>query len=52
MPPTAEEFLTRLLATLPDLSPELARRLREVVREDPAERARAIRQLFEDAAGD
>jgi hypothetical protein len=52
MPPDAEEFLSKLLATLPDLPPELARRLREAVKKSPVERAQAIRQLFEDAAGD
>jgi hypothetical protein len=52
MPPDAEEFLSSLLASLPDLPPDLARRLQEVLKQDPAGRAQAIRQIFEDIAGD
>ena len=51
MPPNAEEFLAKLLATLDDLPPGLAERLQDVLKKDPAERAQAIRQLFEDVAG-
>jgi Ribbon-helix-helix protein, copG family len=50
--PSAKEFLQALLDTLPDLPPDLARRLEEVVHEEGVDRAQAIRQAFEDFAGD
>lgn len=50
--PSAEEFLLALLDTLDDLPPELARRFAELLKKDHADRASAIRQLFEDAARD
>jgi hypothetical protein len=50
--PTAHEFLRVLLETLDDLPPDLARRFEELLTGDDADRAQAIRQLFEDAAGE
>jgi len=48
----AEEFLLTLLETIEDLPPELARRLGEVLKNGEGDRSQAIRQLFEDAAGE
>ena len=50
--PSADEFLRTLLETMDELSPELRRRLEEVVNSEHADRAQAIRQLFEELAGD
>jgi hypothetical protein len=50
--PSAEEFLATLLGTLEDLPPDLARRLAEILKKPESERAQAIKQLFEDVAGD
>ena len=50
--PTAEEFLQALLTTLDDLPPDLIQRLEGVLKQDTTDRAQAIRELFEDAAGD
>jgi hypothetical protein len=48
----AAEFLLTLLETMDDLPPDLARRFAEVLKNEDADRAQAIRQLFEEAAGD
>ena len=50
--PSAEEFLQALLETLEDLPPDFARRLEEVLKKDESDRSQAIRQLFEEFAGD
>jgi len=50
--PSAEEFLLTLLQTLDDLPAELARRFSELLKRDDVDRSAAIRQLFEDVAGD
>ena len=50
--PSAQEFLRTLIDTLPDLPPELARRLEELVKQESVDRAQAIRQLFEEFAGE
>jgi hypothetical protein len=50
--PSAKEFLQALLDTLPDFPPDLARRLEEVVHKENVDRSQAIRQVFEDFAGD
>jgi hypothetical protein len=50
--PTAEEFLLTLLETLDELPPDLAKRLAAVLKKDDADRSAAIRQLFEDMAGE
>ena len=50
--PSAEEFVQALLETLDDLPPDFARRLEDVLRKDDADRSQALRQLFEDFAGD
>jgi hypothetical protein len=50
--PSAEEFLLTLLETLDELPPDLARRLAEVLKKDDVDRPSAIRQLFEDIAGE
>ena len=50
--PSAEEFLQALLETLDDLPPDFARRFEEILKKDEADRSQAIRQLFEDFAGD
>jgi hypothetical protein len=50
--PSAAEFLQALLKTLEDLPPDFARRFAEVLKTDHVDRAQALRQLFEEAAGD
>jgi hypothetical protein len=50
--PSAEEFLLTLLDTLDDLPAELAQRFSELLKRDDVDRSAAIRQLFEDVAGD
>ena len=50
--PSAEEFLRTLLETLGDLPPDLAQRFAELLKKEHLDRAAAIRQLFEDVAGD
>ena len=50
--PSAEEFLLSLLETLDELPPDLAQRFAAVLRKPDIDRAAAIRQLFEDAAGE
>jgi hypothetical protein len=50
--PTAQDFLLALLESLDDLPPDLSRRLAEVLENDGADRAQAIRRLFEELAGD
>ena len=50
--PSAEEFLLTLLETLDDLPPDLARRLAGLLKKEHVDRPAAIRQLFEDVAGD
>jgi hypothetical protein len=50
--PSAEEFLLTLLKTLDGLPPDLARRFADLLKNDHVDRASAIRQLFEDVAGD
>ena len=52
MHPSADEFLRTLLETLDELPPELAGRLEEVVQKEPVDRSQALRQLFEEFAGD
>jgi hypothetical protein len=50
--PDAHEFLQALLATLDDLPTDFARRFDEILKKDDPDRSQAIRQLFEDVAGD
>lgn len=50
--PSAQEFLRTLLETIDDLPPDFARRLEEVLVKEEADRSQAIRQLFEDLAGE
>jgi Ribbon-helix-helix protein, copG family len=50
--PSAREFLHSLFETLDDLPPELARRLEEVLKKEGVDRSQAIRQLFEEFAGE
>jgi hypothetical protein len=50
--PSAEEFLLKLLGTLDELPPDLARRLAEVLKKDDVDRTSAVRQVFEDVAGE
>jgi len=50
--PSAEEFIRALLETLDDLPPDFIHRLDGVLKKDTLDRAQAIRELFEDAAGD
>lgn len=50
--PSAEEFLLTLLETLDKLPPDLARRFADLLKQEHADRPAAIRQLFEDVAGD
>jgi hypothetical protein len=50
--PNAQEFLQALLETLEDLPPDFARRFEEVLNQKDVDRAQALRQLFEEFAGD
>jgi metal-responsive CopG/Arc/MetJ family transcriptional regulator len=50
--PSAQEFLRALLETLDDLPPDFARRFEEILKKDDVDRSQAIRQLFEDFAGE
>ena len=50
--PSAQEFLQTLLEAIDDLPPDFARRFEEILKKENVERAQALRQLFEDAAGD
>ena len=50
--PSAEEFLLTLLETLDELPPDLPERLAAVLKKDDVDRSAALRQLFEDVAGD
>jgi hypothetical protein len=49
---SADEFLLTLLDTLDDLPPDFASRFVDTLKRGDEERSQAIRQLFEDAAGD
>ncbi len=49
--PSADEFLRTLLEALDDLPPDFIQRLEAVLKQDHADRAQAIRELFEDVAG-
>jgi hypothetical protein len=50
--PSAEEFLLTLLKTLDELPPDLEQRFAALLTKDHVDRSAAIRQLFEDAAGE
>jgi metal-responsive CopG/Arc/MetJ family transcriptional regulator len=50
--PSAEEFLLTLLEKVDELPPDLAKRFAELLKKDHVDRSSAIRQLFEDVAGD
>jgi hypothetical protein len=50
--PTAEEFLLTLLETLDEVPPALVQRFAEVLKREDVDRAAAIRQMFEDVAGE
>ena len=50
--PSAEEFLLALLEGLDDLPPELAGRLAQVLAQPHTDRSQAIREVFEEFAGD
>ena len=50
--PSAEEFLLTLLEALDDVPPDLAARFVMLLKKDQVDRSAAIRQLFEDVAGE
>ena len=50
--PSAEEFIRALLETLDDLPPDFIQRFEGVLKKETTDRGSAIRELFEDAAGD
>jgi hypothetical protein len=50
--PSAQEFLESLLESLGDLPPDFVTRFEEVLSKPEADRSQAIRQLFEEAAGE
>ena len=50
--PSAQEFLLSVLETLDDLPPDIAPRLEQTLEKEHVDRAQAIRQLFEDVAGE
>jgi hypothetical protein len=49
---SADEFLLTILDALDDLPPDFAVRFVDVLKRDEEDRSQAIRQLFEEAAGD
>ena len=51
-PPSAQEFLQMLLEALDDLPADFARRFEEILKKEDVDRSQAIRQLFEDVAGE
>ena len=50
--PSAEEFLLTLLQTLDELPPDLAQRFAALLKQPHLDRSAAIRQLFEETAGE
>jgi hypothetical protein len=50
--PSAQEFLQALLETLDNLPADFALRFEEILKKDEADRSLAIRQIFEEFAGD
>jgi hypothetical protein len=50
--PSADEFFLALLETLDELPPDLPERFAELLKKDVVDRSAAIRQLFEDVAGE
>ena len=50
--PSAEEFLLTLLDTMDELPPDLAERFAALLKKEHIDRSAAIRQLFEDVAGE
>jgi hypothetical protein len=50
--PSVQEFLRTLLEALEDLPPDLAPRFEELLNSPHVDRSQAIRQLFEELAGD
>lgn len=50
--PSGQEFLREVLEGLDDLPADLLRRFEEVLTKEHADRSQAIRQLFEDFAGE
>ena len=50
--PNAQEFVQALLETLDDLPADFVRRFHEILTKEAGDRALAIRQLFEDLAGE
>ena len=50
--PNAQEFVQSLLETLDDLPPDFVRRFEEVLTREDADRSQALRQLFEELAGE
>jgi hypothetical protein len=50
--PSAQEFLLTLLEALEDLPPDFSRRFADLLNKKDEDRAQAIRQLFEEFAGD
>ena len=50
--PSAQEFLQEVLERMDDLPADFRRRFEEVLKKPHVDRAQAIRQLFEDYAGE
>jgi hypothetical protein len=50
--PSADEFVLSLLPALKDLPPDFVQRLAEIMKQQPVDRAQALKQLFEEFAGD
>jgi hypothetical protein len=50
--PSAEEFLRTLLESLDELPPDLAQRFTAILKNNHPDRGAAIRQLFEEIAGE
>jgi hypothetical protein len=50
--PSAQEFVLTLLEALEDLPPDFDQRFVEVLKKEDGDRSQALRQLFEDFAGE
>jgi metal-responsive CopG/Arc/MetJ family transcriptional regulator len=50
--PNELEFLQALLETMDNLPPDFVQRFEEILKKKDADRSQAIRQLFEDFAGE
>lgn len=50
--PNAQEFVQSLLETLDDLPADFVRRFEEILTREEGDRSQALRELFEELAGE